>query len=117
MRESLVMPFAMLRYLASRPGPTVLTDPDDIERAELLRSVELVEAHIPASITSKDGSVRYTGAAVIHSVIAAGRKLADQSPAFPDSSAGFGLRPILTANEPFQMEPVGMRFGSESRVR
>jgi hypothetical protein len=80
MWEMLAMPYVMLKYLTSSTGPTVLTDPDDIERAKLLHAVQLIEAHIPASLNSRDGHIRYTGAAIIHSITAAGRKLADRSP-------------------------------------
>jgi hypothetical protein len=70
------MPYQMLKYLMTVSGPTVLTEADDIERALLLRTAELVEADIPPFICLEDGHTRYAGAAVIHRVTAAGRKLA-----------------------------------------
>jgi hypothetical protein len=110
------MPYAMLRYLASRPGPTVLTDPEDIERVELLRSVNLVEAHIPASITTREGHTRYTGAALVHSVTGAGRKLASRAPSFPDVSAWPCDGPVVIALEHWQMARVSDTSGSENRA-
>ena len=74
------MPYRMLKYLATATGPTILTEPDDIERVVLLRSAELVEADIPPTINSDDGHIRYAGAAVIHRVTAVGRKLASSRP-------------------------------------
>jgi hypothetical protein len=110
------MPFAMLRYLASRPGPTVLTDPEDIERVELLRAVKLVEAHIPASITTRDGHIRYTGAALVHSITVAGQKLAGRVPSFPDVSAWPCDGPMVIALEHWQMAKVSEPSGSENRA-
>jgi hypothetical protein len=72
------MPYQMLKYLTTVLGPTVLTEPDDIERVLLLRSAELVEADIPPTLHLEDGHTRYAGAAVIHRVTAAGRKLASR---------------------------------------
>jgi len=51
------MPYQMLKYLATITGPTVLTEPDDIERVVVLRSAELVEADVPPTI---DGPLRQT---------------------------------------------------------
>jgi len=110
------MPYAMLRYLASRSGPTVLTDPEDIERVELLRSVKLVEAHIPTSITTRDGHIRYTGAAVVHSVTVTGRKLAGRAPSFPDASAWPCDGPVVIALEHWQMGRASEPSGSENRT-
>jgi hypothetical protein len=110
------MPSAMLRYLASRPGPTVLTDPDDIVRVRLLRSIELVEAHIPACVTAKDGRVRYTGAAVVHCVTTAGRKIASRAASFPDGSAGPESGSMVMANEHWQTGGAGKPSGNENRA-
>jgi hypothetical protein len=75
-RKYLVMPYQMLKYLTTVSGPTVLTEPDDIERVLLLRAAQLVEADIPPFVYLEDGHTRYAGAAVIHRVTAVGRKLA-----------------------------------------
>ncbi len=75
-RKYLAMPYQMLKYLTTVSGPTFLTEPDDIERAWLLRAAELVEADIPPFICLEDGHTRYAGAAVIHRVTAAGKKFA-----------------------------------------
>jgi hypothetical protein len=72
----LVMPYPMLRYLTTASGPAVLTEPDDVERAWLLRAAELVEADMPPFVYFEDGHTRYAGAAVIHRVTAMDRKLA-----------------------------------------
>ena len=70
------MPYQMLKYLTTVSGPTVLTEPDDIEQAFLLQAAQLVEADIPPFGHLEDGHARYAGAAVIHRVTAIGRKLA-----------------------------------------
>jgi hypothetical protein len=110
------MPYAMLRYLASRVGPTVLTEPEDIERVELLRSVKLVEAHIPGAITTKNGHIRYTGAAIVHSLTAEGSKLAGRVPSFPDTSDWPCDGPIVVALEHWQMARANASTGSEIRA-
>ena len=110
------MPYVIVRYLASRPGPTVLTDPEDIERVELLRSVNLVEAHIPGSIMTRNGHIRYTGAAVVHSITAAGRKLAGRAPSFPDVSSWPCDGPMVVANEHFQKAGARNVSGSDNRA-
>ena len=76
MRKYLAMPYQLLKYLTTVSVPTVLTEPDDIERALLLRAAQLVEADIPPFIYLEDGHTCYPGAAVIHRVTAVGRKLA-----------------------------------------
>lgn len=70
------MPYQMLKYLATVSGPTVWTEPDDIERAWLLRDAQLVEAEMPPILYLDDGHIRYAGAAMIHCVTPIGRKLA-----------------------------------------
>jgi hypothetical protein len=110
------MPYAMLRYLASRVGPTVLTEPEDIERVELLRSVNLVEAQIPASITTGNGHIRYTGAAIVYGVTAVGSKLAGRAPSFPDTSDWPCDGPMVVALEHWQMAKANASSGSENRA-
>jgi hypothetical protein len=73
------MPYQLLKYLASVSGPTVLRDPDDIQRVALLKSAELVESDIPPTIYFQSGHIVYSGAAVIHRVTDAGRRLANRS--------------------------------------
>jgi hypothetical protein len=74
--KGLGMPYVMLKYLTTVIGPMSFTEPDDIDRVEMLRSACLVEADIPPTLTSEDGHTRYVGAAVIHRVTDIGRRLA-----------------------------------------
>jgi hypothetical protein len=75
------VPYQLLRYLVTVEGPIALIEADDIERIILLRSAGLVEAEIPPTIQSEDGRIRYAGAALIHRVTAAGRKVGHLSSA------------------------------------
>jgi hypothetical protein len=108
------MSYVMLKYLTSRSGPTVLTDPADIEQVEFLRSLMLVEAHIPASITCRDGHIRYTGAAIVHSVTAAGRELGGRSPAISDSRSWSRPRSIHFDNDRYAMAQTQATRSSET---